>query len=176
MSSSSKKKYIIYLTCIIVFLIVAITISALLHNDIDESVVDSDSKPQTATFPSMPFDRDPEFIFEISNQTQTYDLYNTYFMDGDEYARLVVCGNRMRIEGKGEDYDHLLEYFGISDEWYEFTKDESGYFASEPQPYYQTDYCYLYFPNRNFVILVKSPFYSANWKFISSNAGIDSEH
>ena len=116
------------------------------------------------------------FIFEISNQTQTYDLYDTYFMDGDEYARLVVCGNRMRIEGKGEDYDHLLEYFGISDEWYEFTKDESGYFASEPQPYYQTDYCYLYFPNRNFVILVKSPFYSTNWKFISSNAGIDSEH
>jgi hypothetical protein len=176
MSSFSKKNIIIFMACIIVFLMVAVTISISLHNGKDGSDVDGDSELQPSSVSPLPFERDLDFIYEISDQTQTYNLYDTYFMDGDEYAMLVICGNRMRIEGQGEDYDHLLDYFGISNEWYEFNEDKSGYFESEPQPYYQTDFCYMYFPNSNFVTLLKSPFYSANWKFVLSNANIDSKH
>ncbi len=163
MSSYSKKNLIIILISIIVFLIVVITISGSLHNGKDVSDVESDSEPQPSSVSPLPFERDPDYIYVISDQTQTYNLYDTYFMDGDEYATLIICGNKIRIEGKGEDYDHLIDYFGISDEWYEFSEDQSGFFEPEPQTYYQTDFCYMYFPNSNFVTLFKCSYFDSSF-------------
>ena len=46
MSSFSKKNIIIFMICIIVFLMVAVTISVSLHNGKDGSDVDGDSELQ----------------------------------------------------------------------------------------------------------------------------------